>query len=68
MMTIGEAIRNARNDLGMSVNDLSHDTGIPGERLREYEYGRSEPNWNNLRKLIYVFGLSFIQDAMEDVR
>lgn len=57
-MTIGEAMRAAREKAGLSRNKLARMTGIPTVYLYRYENGESLPKVDTAEMLADTLGIS----------
>lgn len=57
-MIISERIKELRNELGITIKELSEKTKIPYDSLKNYEYGRREPTGQALAALEQFFGVS----------
>lgn len=58
MKTIGEYMREAREDAEMSVDDLSDLSGVSYRSIQSYEYGHAYPGIKNLIKLADALKMS----------
>lgn len=56
--TFPERLTTARKKTGFTQNEISEGTGIPRSTLANYEAGRTEPDIENLCKLIDFYGIS----------
>ncbi len=50
-MTIGERIRNARKNAGLTQKQLGEKCGINEANIRKYESGRQNPKYETLQKI-----------------
>lgn len=57
-MGINNRIKELTQNLGISSKELSKQTGIPYDSLKNYEYGRREPTGTALVALEKFFGVS----------
>lgn len=54
---IGLLIADARNSLNVSLKDLSNQSGIPEEKLTNFELGETSPSLPELEVLAYIFNV-----------
>lgn len=50
-MTIGESIRKARNDMGLTQSELARRVGLATVTIRQYENGSREPRLNTIKQI-----------------
>lgn len=65
-MTAMEKIRKLRTDKGMTIYQLSKDTGITQNHISDLENGRRNPSLDTLRRLIVPLGISLSELFCED--
>jgi len=58
MKTVGEILRNAREDRDLTQKDVMAATGINNKTLSGYENGVSEPDLKTFATLMNLYGLS----------
>ena len=56
--TFPERLKKARLNTGFTQDETAKETGIPRSTLANYETGRTEPDIENLCKLIDFYGIS----------
>lgn len=50
-MTIGESIRKARNDMGLTQSELARRVGLATVTIRQYENGSREPRLDTIKQI-----------------
>lgn len=58
-MTIGELIKQYRNDKGMTQKQLAEMLGLAEITIRQYETNKREPKIPMLRRIAKILGVSF---------
>lgn len=58
---LGDAIRQLRNERGISQEDLAHDSDITTGTLSVIERGRSNPTWTTVRSLARALDVSLAE-------
>ena len=64
-MTIGESIRLHREELGLTQEQLADDMNCSESMIHKWEQEWCYPNWASILKLVDVFGISVVTDALE---
>ncbi len=54
---LGTAIRQAREEKGMSQERLAEELGVSRQAVSKWEKGTSEPNTSNLMALAKLYGI-----------
>lgn len=62
--SIGNQIRNLREDMGMTLKQFSEDLGSFHSTVQNIEKGRNYPSFKLVENLYYVYGLS-VSDMLE---
>lgn len=57
-MTIGELLKQARLDAGMSMTQLEKESGVPKQLISRYEKNENRPLPRNIGALAFALGLS----------
>jgi Predicted transcriptional regulators len=76
MKSLGEKIRELRNSLGLSQEELAEELGITSKSIQRYESSYSRPDTYTLVKLAtyfdistdYLLGLAGIKDQLEEIK
>lgn len=58
-MTIGENIRAARQNVGMTQKELGEKAGIAEPTIRRYELGKLNPKLETVKKIAHALGVSW---------
>lgn len=56
-MTIGESIRKARNNMGLTQSELARRIGLAAITIRQYENGSREPRLNTIKQIAAVLNV-----------
>lgn len=60
---LGRAIRQLRNDRGISQEDLAHDADVTTGTLSVIERGQSNPSWATVKSIAQALGVSVAEVA-----
>ena len=67
-MTIGDAIKKVRKELGMTQIQFCVDVGIAHGTLTKYERGEQAPAWGMILKIIDTCGVDWLIELLEEMR
>lgn len=65
--TVGDAMRRARIDAGLSPQDVAGALGLNYNTILRWESGAKIPGGKNLARFIRVTGAHWLPDALEDL-
>lgn len=65
-MTLGEKIRDLRDDFRMTQADLAKELGVAISTVSAWEHGKADPSWLNAICLADLFGVSLDELAGRD--
>lgn len=60
-MTIGERIKKARENAGLTQSELSAQLGIPYQSISQWERGIRNPKLNTLKKIAEALGVEWVE-------
>lgn len=63
-MSVGEMIKLARKNKGLSQDDLAEQLGVNRVSISHYEKGKNNPTHKNLLKLSTILGVQLLDDSM----
>lgn len=65
--TIGERIRELRNDRGMTQKELGERAGIAEPTIRRYELGKLNPKFETVQKIAKALGVFYFELLPEEL-
>lgn len=65
-MTVGEKIKTARTEKGLSQRKMAELLGVSQPAYLEWEHGDSVPNWARMKSIAKVLGISLDELAKEE--